>query len=295
MSIDILIPYWGSPSYMREAVTSVRAQTSPHWRLTVIDDAYPDREIGEWLADLADDRIHYLRKPENKGIIANFRSCLQAASQPLMTMMGADDRLLPNYVADVVAASAAHPEAAIIQPGVRVIDEVGRQREGLVELVKQRLVQPKTDGITPLRGEPLARSLLRGNWLYWPSLTFHTSAIKQFDFSDHYPIMLDLDIVLNMVFAGDPLLVLGEDAFEYRRHSKSLSSVALTDGSRFEEERRFYAQSAARAEALGWRSASRAARLRLTSRAHAALTLPQAIARRDFGACRTLFRHAVGR
>ena len=45
MPLDIFIPYWGDPDYLKQTVESVRRQTSPDWLLTVIDDAYPDPEV----------------------------------------------------------------------------------------------------------------------------------------------------------------------------------------------------------------------------------------------------------
>lgn len=294
MALDILIPYWGNPHFMREAVESVLAQTSPEWRLIVIDDAYPDPAIGDWLSAMDDPRVTYSRKAVNEGINRNFASCLRAAASPLMTMIGADDRLLPTYVADLLDAHRRFPDATIIQPGVQVIDERGQPITGLIETVKQRLIPPRGKRPQILRGELLATSLLRGNWLYWPSLAIRTDRIQHHDFSDEFPIMLDLDIILRMIFDGESLLVLDEVEFEYRRHSASLSSAAVGDGSRFTEERRFYGWAAERADALGWHRAARAARMRITSRAHAALTLPRAAARRDGDALRALARHAIG-
>lgn len=296
MTLEILIPYWGDPRLMKQAVGSVLAQSSSAWRLTIIDDAYPDRTVQEWVASIADERVDYQRKPVNEGIVANFRSCLRAASQPLMTMMGADDRLLPNYVEDVLRAHDEFPTASIIQPGVEVIDADGDVSGGMVEFAKQRIVRPRTSRWPQLlAGEPLATSLLHGNWLYWPSLAFRTEAIQQHDFPARYPILLDLAIVLDLVFAGEELLALRDVAFQYRRHSASLSSAATLDGSRFSEEHAFYAEASRRAAALGWGRAARAASLRPTSRIHAALGLPRSLLGRDVHAVRSLARHAFGR
>ncbi len=291
--IDITIPYWGDPSYMKEAVDSVLRQTSPHWRLSVIDDAYPDPEIGRWLSSLDDPRISYQRKPENQGIIENFRSCLRAARYPLVNIMGADDRLLPTYVDSILTAASTYPSADIIQPGVRVIDEFGAPTSSLVELTKNRILRPRASTPRLISGEPLMSSLMCGNWLYWPSLAFRTEDIQQYDFSDKYPIMLDLDIITRMLFNGSELLVLDEELFEYRRHSQSLSSAGLTDGSRFTEERAFYAETSRRAREVGWQTSAWAARARPTSRAHAALTLPGAALGRRWRVCGALMQHAL--
>lgn len=295
MVLDIFIPYWGEPALMRETVMSVLGQDSDAWRLTVVDDAYPSLEIRDWLTELADPRITYLRKDTNEGITANYRTCVGLATEPLMMMLGCDDRLLPNYVRQVLAAHDRFPHAAIIQPGVEVIDETGAVVRTLADVVKQKVAQPRGSGYRLLGGEALATNLMHGDWLYWPALTFRTDRIQAFDFREGYPIIQDLALVMDMIFAGEQLLLTPTLAFQYRRHSASASSAKLMDGTRFAGERDYFALAAAQAAEVGWARVRRAARLRLTSRAHAGVLLPKALLRRDAAAARALARHIFGR
>lgn len=292
--IDLLIPYWGDPAYTFETIASVQGQTDPRWRLTIIDDDYPGTAMRDHVAALGDERIRYLRKPRNEGIIENFRSCVAAASAPLMAMPGADDRLLPTYVEEIAAAAERFPQASIVQPGVRLIDEEGRPSRPLPDLVKQHLVRPGGREDRLLGGEDLAVSLLHGDWLYWPSLAFRTPVIQATPFRTGFPIVLDLALVLDMVYRGASLAALTTPSFEYRRHALSLSSDKLSDGTRFDDERVYFRIAAAQAEALGWERAARAARLHVTSRAYAALTLPGALRRRDGRSAVSLLHHVLG-
>ena len=41
-SVHVVIAYWGDPELLDRAVDSVLAQTDPDWRLTIVDDHYPD-------------------------------------------------------------------------------------------------------------------------------------------------------------------------------------------------------------------------------------------------------------
>lgn len=291
--LDLLVPYWGDPALMRELVDSVLAQDDPRWRLTVIDDAYPGTEVQDMLATIGDERIRYVRKDRNEGIIENFRSCVAAAEAPVMAMPGCDDRLLPGYVGDVLATAARFPSASIIQPGVRVIDEHGAPSRTIPDVVKDRVVRPRGRGHQVLAGESLAVSLLHGDWLYWPALAFRTERIREVPFRDEYPVILDLALVLDMVFDGDVLVTSPETVFEYRRHSGSLSSAKLTDGSRFDDERDYFRGAAYQARALGWHRAERAAKLHVTSRAYAGLTIPFALRARSGSGLRALLRHVA--
>ena len=121
--LDILVPYWGDPALMRRTVESVLAQTSDDWRLTVVDDAYPDRQVTDWLESMDDPRVRSVRHAENLGITENYRHCLALATHELVVFLGCDDLLLPDYVAVVLAAHRRFPEAAMIQPGVRVVGD----------------------------------------------------------------------------------------------------------------------------------------------------------------------------
>jgi glycosyltransferase involved in cell wall biosynthesis len=293
---EIFIPFWGEPSLLFEAVESVRAQTDPDWRLTVVDDCYPDDGVAAWFDALDDDRVTYLRNETNLGITDNYRRCLELATGEWLVFLGCDDLLRPAYVATVRAAIASAPAGVdIVQPGVEVVDETSTVVDPLVDRVKRRLFAPRLDGPRVLGGEELAVSLLRGNWTYWPSLAFRTEAVRRHDFLDGLPLVQDLALMVDMALGGSRMLVLPDVVFAYRRHSASASSATVDDGGRFEGERTYFEIAAERCAAHGWSRAARAARVHAASRLYAASRLPQAVTGRAWGAVRTLGRHAFGR
>lgn len=294
MTVDILVPAYGPALALAELVESVLAQSDPAWRLTIIDDAYPDEALPGWAAGLCDARIKYVRNSANLGLTRNFAHSLSFVSQELVTLLGSDDLLLPAYVETVRAAHARHPRAAMIQPGVEVIDEEGRQHAGLADLAKKYLYAPRSTGETVLGGEPLAASLLRGNWLYFPSLCWRADLLTEVGFSSDLHTVLDLATELAMVEAGETLVATPTVCFRYRRHRSSVSSWRAADGSRFLEERAFFRSTAARMRARGWRRAERAARRHLSSRLNALSLVPAALRGGSLRGARLLLRHALG-
>ena len=198
----------------------------------------------------------------------------------LAVLIGSDDLLLPGYVGPVRRAHRAHPDAAIIQPGVEVVDERGEPVRTLVDLSKRWVYAPRVSGPTVLAGEPLAVSLLRGNWLYFPALCWRTGPLRRFGFRDGLSVVQDLALVLDLVLDGESLLVEPTTAFRYRRHRASVSSAQAADGRRFAEERAFFAETADRMAAQGWPRAARAARNHVSSRINALTQLPVAIRHR---------------
>lgn len=293
-SLDIFVPYWGDPDYMKLTVDSVLAQSDPRWFLTVVDDAYPDPTIEKYVAGIQDPRITYIKKPKNEGITASFRTSIQMARQELVAVVGCDDILLPNYVETMLRAHQDHPEADIIQPGVQVIDAAGQPANTLVDTVKQRLLRPRTTTPLLLSGEKLVTSLLHGDWLYWPSLTFKTASVRSVDFRNEFPIIQDLALIVDMVLQGRSLLVVPVESFAYRRHTESASSLLILDGSRFEGERDYFDLASGLAHAKGWRQAEFAAKLRLTSRLHALSLMPALLKSRKVSGFRTMIRHGLG-
>ena len=292
MPLDILVPFWGEPALLRATVQSVLAQRNDDWLLTVVDDAYPDESVAAWFAELDDPRVTYVRNEQNQGITENYRTCVTLATQDVVVLLGCDDVLLPNYVDVVLAAAAAFPTVDIIQPGVEVIDENGTVVSTLADSVKQRLMMPRTRRPRVLSGEDLAASLLRADWLYWPSLAFRRELLVSTPFRDGMPIIQDLALVIDVVCAGGQMLLEPTLCFQYRRHTASASSAKALDGSRFRGERDYFRQAGDQVAQLGWRRAERAARTHLTSRLHALTLVPQAITSKRPGALSTLLRHA---
>lgn len=293
-SLEVFIPFWGDPDMLYATVDSVRAQTDPEWTITVVDDCYPDPGVAEHFAAETDPRIRYLRNATNLGITDNYQRCRDLATGDLMMFMGCDDLMHPHFVETVKAAHAAHPDAATIQVGVTVVDEHDKSTDTLTDKVK-RAIMPRVRGRAELGGERLATSLLRGDWLYWPSLVFRTEVVRRYPFREGLPIIQDLALIVDMTAAGETLVVDPVVCFSYRRHSQSASATSLLHGSRFRDERRYYGEAADQMSALGWDRAARTARIRWTSRLHAVTLAPAALRRRDRAALRTLVDHATER
>lgn len=293
-TVDVMLPYYGPVNLMQAAVRSVLAQQNPDWRLTVVDDRYPEPGIPEWFASLGDERIRYLRNGQNLGANRNFQRCVDLVEHDVIVIIGCDDLMLPNYVSSIRAAFAEFPKATIVQPGVQVIDEHGAPGRGLVDSAKRVLYAPRLSARTELGGEELAASLLRGNWLYFPSIAWRSAAVREVGFREGLNVVQDLALMLDLVERGGRLVVGPEVCFSYRRHRASYSSWRALDGSRFVEERSFFLDEAARMESRGWHRAARIARRHTSSRLHALALLPLAVRKRHRSGIRALARHAFG-
>ncbi|GAA1444849.1 hypothetical protein GCM10009641_64750 [Mycobacterium cookii] len=275
-TLEVLVPFWGDPELLYATVESVKAQTDPRWTMTIVDDCYPDASAARHFAREDDDRITYVRNDTNLGIAGNFERCRQLATGDLVVFLGCDDLLHTSFVARARALMAEHPDAAFLQMGVRVIDESGEDVLPLGDRIK-RVLRPRPGPTRVMSGEDLAVSLLRGNWLYWPSLVFRRSRLPESGFRQDLPIILDLALVMDVVRAGGSLVVDSHEAFSYRRHTASLSSSSALDGTRFADDRRYFREISEQLATDGWTRAARAARRRWVSRLHGLALVPDAL------------------
>jgi glycosyltransferase involved in cell wall biosynthesis len=299
VTVDVLFPYYGDVAMMKQAVESVLGQTSPDWVLTVIDDGYPDDSIPGYFGALADrdPRVTYRRNEQNLGANGNYRKALTFVRNELAVVMGADDAMLPNYIETVVAAHKQFPSAQIIQPGVEVIDEHNEPGMGLIDKMK-RVYAPRVHGSSNRRllsGEPLAVSLMRGNWLYFPSICWKSDTLVSTNFREGLNVVQDLALALDLIKAGGSLVVDNTVCFQYRRHRESDSSWRALEGTRFIEEREFFTGMADEFAAIGWQRAARTARLHLSSRLNAATLLPKAWRTGQHQGVRNLREHVLAR
>jgi glycosyltransferase involved in cell wall biosynthesis len=294
VTLDILMPFYGSFDYLRQAVESVRAQTSHDWTLTVVDDVNPDRAPGIWVEAIDDPRITYIRNEQNLRPSRNYNKSVGLAKSDFVQLMGCDDVMLPGYVARVAELITQFPDADIIQPGVTVIDENDHTSVPLADRVKGWL-RPGGSGPRALAGEALASSLLRGNWTYFPSIVWRRSRLVDDGFRVDLDVVQDLAKLFEIVADGGTLVLDDVPVFQYRRHSTSVSAVTGPDGSKFRQERTLFYEAAERSVALGWTRAARIARRHVSSRLNALTELPSAIRAGNAAGRRTLLQHVLRR
>jgi len=292
VTLDIMMPFYGRFDHFRAAVESVLAQSDPDWRLVIIDDVYPDLAPGQWASGLGDDRITYIRNETNLRPSRNYNKAITLARSEFVVIMGCDDVMLPGYVARIAELIEQFPDAAIIQPGVSVIDENGAAVSPLPDRVKAAYRFGGT-GARAFSGERLATSLLRGNWTYFPSLVWRTSELEG-GFRADLDVVQDLAKLMQITLRGGSLVLDDTVVFTYRRHSTSVSAVTGPDGSKFRQERTLFREVERAARERGWNSAARAAHNHLTSRLNALTELPGAVLAGNAQGRSTLTRHVLG-
>ena len=95
-TVTVTMAHWGAQAWIARAVESIRAQTYPHWRLVIINDADP---VPPWplLGDhLSDPRIVTYDLPENRGRFFIDAVILAATPDPFWALQDPDDFSEPD-------------------------------------------------------------------------------------------------------------------------------------------------------------------------------------------------------
>lgn len=268
--ITFAIPYYENLGYLLAALESVRAQSRPEWKAVVVDDGVEETGARQLVEDLRDPRISYLRNPGNQGIARTWNVCLDVACTELVTILHADDELLPDYADVIIRAADCYPEPVAFFCRVALIDKEGLRIRTAPDLFK-RFLAPRADrrtGATVLRGESAARRLLQGNFLVAPSFCYRRERLAGERFSSRWRFVLDLDFYLRLLLRGDVLLGVPEVALLWRRHADT-TTARLTDTlERFHEESEFLNAMVGPLSTAGWADAAKTARQKTVRKLH---------------------------
>jgi glycosyltransferase involved in cell wall biosynthesis len=109
--VTVVIPTYQRAAYLREAISSVLAQSYPDFVLRIFDDASQD-DTAAMVAGFSDPRIHYFRHPTRVGLNRNWQAAMYAAETELVAPLADDDRYTPDHLARAVATLDASPDVA---------------------------------------------------------------------------------------------------------------------------------------------------------------------------------------
>jgi len=267
--ISFAIPYYDNPGYLVESVASVLAQTVSDWELVVVDDAGPE-PADDVVRRLDDPRVRYVRNPTRLGLPGNWNQSLRQCRAPLVTLLHGDDRLLPSYGEEVLAAAAARPDAAAVFTGTTIIDESGAPTRTFVDAAKAVLARRRDLG--ELSGDAGLAVLLGANLIYCPTLAMRRDSLRLDEgaapFDARWRFVTDWDFTVRLLLEGGTLVGVDRPLLEYRRHAAQTTAQLSRDTLRFDEELRFLRLMATEARRRGFPNGARAARRRVATRSH---------------------------
>src|SRR5574338_422820 len=113
--VSIVMPCYNAARHLATSIGSVQAQTLTDWELIAVDDGSTDDTLDR-LQTLAAPRIVVHAQP-NRGVSAARNAGLQLARGEYVAFLDADDTWTPDFLASMVAALAARPDAVLAYCG----------------------------------------------------------------------------------------------------------------------------------------------------------------------------------
>lgn len=126
MMVSFIMPAYKN-RFLREAVSSIIAQTYQDWELVVVDDCSPE-PIADVLNEFDDPRIRYTRNTENiggKDLVKQWNHSLSFATGEFVVLAADDDLYRPTFCEKCVGLVKKYPQVDLIHSSVEQIDENG--------------------------------------------------------------------------------------------------------------------------------------------------------------------------
>lgn len=102
MKITVIVPTYGEPRFLDKAIQSVQNQTYEDWEMIIVDDNNPDTEARKATESIVmeyvknDERIHYIKHPQNRNGAAARNTGIAQAKGEYIAFLDSDDEYLPR-------------------------------------------------------------------------------------------------------------------------------------------------------------------------------------------------------
>ncbi len=185
----------------------------------------------------------------------------------MVTLLHADDELLPHYGATMLRAADDYPEAAAFFCEAKTVGADGRGCVSLPDLFK-KVLRPGRGGPLVLRGRRALEALSHGNFIMCPTVCYRRALLGGRRFRPEWRFVLDFEFFTRLLLDGLTLVGLPAVAYAYRRHPGSATTAHTASLLRFREEAALYDALARAAAARGWTRASRTAAAKRVLKLH---------------------------
>src|ERR1700752_2148656 len=120
-AVSVGIPCQNQARFLGEAIDSALRQTCPPMEVIVVDDGSTDGTASVAQGYAA---VKYVRQP-NEGAPSARNRGLHSSKGEFVLFLDADDRLLPDALAQGISALGDHPDWALVTGHVRLISATG--------------------------------------------------------------------------------------------------------------------------------------------------------------------------
>ncbi|WP_428665801.1 glycosyltransferase [Reyranella sp.] len=208
--VTVVIPTYNAVRWLHETVDSILAQKFRDFELLVLDNASTD-DTPAVIGRYSDSRVDFRRNSTNLGFAGNVnRGCREARGEFIM-VIGADDRLMPDFLTAAVDFLDAEPGVSMVHGPAAWIDAEGRRFGGTA------------GGWARITPGPRAMLGAFGDGFCFSTMLMRTAAIRATGpFDEAWREVVDLWLFMRMCLAGQ-IGYLDRVLCEYRVHDAAMS------------------------------------------------------------------------
>lgn len=246
----VIITLYNYEAYVRDAVESALAQTYENVEVLVLDNASTDGSVRAVEA-IGDRRVRLIRHPTNIGIVPNHNAGIEMARGAYLSILSADDMLLPTAIADGVEWLERHPEMDVLYRPY-----IGMNPQGAWMTMFDHPAFESARSFTD-RNEA-ANLLARDSYICLPTVVFRKALLSEAGgFDARYEIAADYELFIRLALAGKRFAFEARPAALVRFHGGNRSGPGpyVATGKQLGEYTkifRTYVQSAQRGKLAGY-------------------------------------------
>jgi glycosyltransferase involved in cell wall biosynthesis len=218
---SVIVPAYNAAATIAAAVGSALAQTTPDLEVIVVDDGSTDATVSV-AEQIGDPRIRIVRQA-NRGLPGARNAGIAVARGGYVSLLDADDLLLPTYLERCDAALASAPDAGLAYTDAYVFDPVSGR-------VRRRTAMARANPPLPVPAgrEQFLTELLQRNFIY-VAATIRAAVLERVGgFAEHLGSAEDYDLWLRIVIAGYRAVAVTDPQALYRKHEGQMSRRLAT-------------------------------------------------------------------
>lgn len=238
--ISVCIPTFNRINLLPYALESVLQQTYQDFELIVCDDGSKDG-TPELMSRYTDNRIKYIRHPQNIGKSNNMRSGFDAATGEYFIKFDDDDRLTPEFLARTATILDKNPNVDFVGTDHWIIDINNTHDEAKTQENSRRWGRANlSEGVV----DNLVEVVFVQQSFQIGATLFRRSALQELGFMQpNWQNCEDNDLFVRLALAGKKGYYLPELLMEYRFHPEqqgiNRAIPYLTDKLRYLESYKF--------------------------------------------------------
>ncbi len=226
--VSVVMPFYNSERFLKEAVDSVLGQTYRNWELLLVDDGSTDssRGIAENLMTLRPNQIYVLEHPGHRGLPASRNLGIEQARGEYIASLDSDDAWLPSRLETQLELVVKDPDIGMVcgpswywfsWTGSAADRDLDMRRE--LKLEYNRRYEPPELLHKLLLAE--IHSPATGSMLIRRSLLLEVGG-----YVEDFPAMYEDQVLLAKIMLRTPVYVSGEALDRYRQHDESMTALA---------------------------------------------------------------------